>query len=246
MTRVAQSGRRGSNRHARSFVTYVEMMHAIARNPAAFWPAELRAGASPGRDAARRVPGAPLRPSESSGMAVGDAELVTRVAAGDHDAFASLYDRHAALVYGIARRILDNQQQAEDVAQSIFLQVWSRPQAFAGGNFAAWLARVARNAALDVLRSAAVRRREPEMPLDMPAADSLEDQLFEQMRSAAVTNSVATLPDDQRVPIELAYFGGLSYREVAEKLNAPLGTVKSRIRMGLRRLFESLHQAVPS
>jgi RNA polymerase sigma-70 factor, ECF subfamily len=192
------------------------------------------------------MPGGQSRSSESQSMAVDDTQLVKRVAAGEHDAFATLYDRHAALVYGIARRVLDNQQQAEDITQSVFLQIWSRPQAFAGGNFAAWLARVARNAALDVLRSAAVRKREPEMPTDMPSENALEDQVFEQVRSAAVKGAVAALPDDQRQAIEFAYFGGLSYREVAERLNAPLGTVKSRIRIGLRRLFESLHQAVPS
>jgi RNA polymerase sigma-70 factor (ECF subfamily) len=241
-----------ASRDARWFVIDAAMLQIVARGPVAFAPMTIVADARSRTSIAcprphnLAMPGGRRRSSESHGMAVDDTQLVKRVAAGEHDAFAALYDRHAALVYGIARRVLDNQQQAEDITQSVFLQIWSRPQAFAGGNFAAWLARVARNAALDVLRSAAVRKREPEMPADMPSDVALEDQVFEQVRSAAVKGAVASLPDDQRQAIEYAYFGGLSYREVAERLNAPLGTVKSRIRIGLRRLFESLHQAVPS
>jgi len=106
--------------------------------------------------------------------------------------------------------------------------------------------RVARNASLDILRSAAVRTREPEIPIDMPAEGALEDQVFERVRAAALATAVAALPEDQRIAIEQAYFAGLSYREVADRLNAPLGTVKSRIRMGLRKLLESLQQVVPT
>jgi len=185
-------------------------------------------------------------PGEFTGVPIVDATIVKRIADGDHDAFASLYDKHGALVFGVANRVLGNRQQAEDVTQSVFLQVWTRPEAFAGGNFAAWIARVARNASLDVLRSAAVRTREPEIPIDLPAEGALEDQVFERVRASALTAAVAALPEEQRVAIEHAYFAGLTYREVAERLNAPLGTVKSRIRMGLRRLFESLQEVVPT
>lgn len=183
-------------------------------------------------------------PGENVRVPTDDATLVKRVAEGDHDAFASLYDRHGALVFGIAKRVLANREQAEDVTQSVFLQIWTRPEMFAGGNFAAWVARVARNASLDVLRSAAVRTRAPEPSLDVPADGALEDQVFERVRSSALSAAVAALPEDQRVAIEQAYFAGLSYREVAERLNEPLGTVKSRIRMGLRKLFESMQQVV--
>ncbi len=222
------------------------MLQLIAYRPVADGDVARTVLAGLRLSAAKPTPGGRIGSSESVDMAEDDARLVTRVAAGDHDAFAALYDRHAPLVFGIARRVLDNQQQAEDITQSVFLQIWSRPQTFAGGNFAAWLARVARNAALDVLRSAALRKREPEMPTEIPVESALEDQVFERVRSAAVQSAVAALPDDQRLAIEQAYFGGLSYREVAERLNAPLGTVKSRIRIGLRRLFETLNQAVPS
>jgi len=186
------------------------------------------------------------RPGESARVPTDDATMVKRSAEGDHAAFASLYDKHGALVFGVAKRILGNREQAEDVTQSVFLQIWTRPESFAGGNFAAWVARVARNASLDILRSAAVRTREPVIPLDLPAEGALDEQVFERVRAAALTAAVAALPADQRVAIEHAYFGGLTYREVADRLKEPLGTIKSRIRMGLRRLLESLDQAVPT
>lgn len=175
-----------------------------------------------------------------------DDVLVERVNDGDHDAFAALYDRHSALVYGVARRLLGDGPQAEDVAQSVFLQVWTRPEAYRGGNFGAWIARVARNACLDILRSSAVRLREPELSDDVAAEVVIEEEVFANVRAEAVTAALGLLAGDQRSAIEKAYFEGLSYREVAEQLGAPLGTVKSRIRIGLRRLWEALHDEVPT
>jgi len=173
-----------------------------------------------------------------------DEKLMQSVGRGDHDAFASLYDRHSALVYGVARRMLGDGPQAEDVAQAVFLQVWTRPDAFRGGNFGAWVARVTRNACLDILRSAAVRLRDPEPSADIPSDDLVDDEVISRVRADQVTAALATLPHDQRAAIEQAYFEGLSYREVAEKIGAPLGTVKSRIRMGLKRLWEGLSEGV--
>lgn len=190
--------------------------------------------------AAVGAPGYARRAREPRRYMGDDAALVERVRRGDADAFAQLYDRHAALVFGVARRMLGNATQAEDVAQSVFLQIWSRPASFQGGNFSAWVATVARNASIDVLRSAAVRTREPEMPLDLPSNIDLDDEVFGRVRAAAVGEALRALPPDQREAIERAYFDGLSYREVAEKLGAPLGTIKSRIRAGLRRLMETL------
>lgn len=174
-----------------------------------------------------------------------DDELVRRVALGDRDAFAALYDRHSALVYGVARRMLGDGPAAEDVTQSVFLQVWSRPEAFRGGNFAGWLVRVARNACLDLLRSSATRLREPELSEDVIADVETEEEVFANVRVEAVGAALAQLPTEQRSAIEIAYFEGLSYREVALRLGTPVGTVKSRIRLGLRRLWEALHEKVP-
>lgn len=189
-------------------------------------------------------PGILFAGNETARAVSAELDLLARVSAGDKTAFTTLYDRHAPLVYGICRRILGDAAQAEDVTQNIFTQLWVKPRAFAGGNFAAWLARVARNASLDILRSAAVRTREPEMPLDVPADSNLEDEVFERVTSGAIVQALRGLPPDQREAIEQAYFLGLSYREVAQRLGAPLGTVKSRIRSGLRALWQSLNRTV--
>jgi RNA polymerase sigma-70 factor, ECF subfamily len=173
-----------------------------------------------------------------------DRNLVRRIDASDRNAFAELYDRHADVVYGICRRILKDSAAAEDVTQSVFTMLWAKPSSFAGGNFSAWITRVARNAALDVLRSAAVRTREPEIPPDIPAAGNIEDEVVSRLQSSAIADALARLPDDQRAAIEQAYFGGMSYREVAERLGAPLGTIKSRIRSGLAQLWQALQQQV--
>lgn len=170
--------------------------------------------------------------------------LLVRASHGDKSAFATLYDRNAALVYGICNRILRDPAQAEDVTQTVFTTIWARPKSFSGGNFSAWLSRVARNAALDVIRSAAVRTREPDMPEDLVAAGDLEDEVFSRLQSRAVAQALRELPPEQREAIDQAYFQGLSYREVAERIGVPLGTVKSRIRTGLRRLWETLQRQV--
>src|ERR1700736_3390273 len=111
------------------------------------------AGRAPGfwRLVVLPAPGVTSRATEPRLPMSDDGALMKRVGRGDADAFAQLYDRHAALVFGVARRILGNPTQAEDVAQSVFLQIWSRPSIFRGGSFAAWVSTVARNAAIDVL-----------------------------------------------------------------------------------------------
>ncbi len=169
-----------------------------------------------------------------------DTALMRRVRTGDAEAFATLYDRYSALVFGVAKRVLGDQTSAEDVTQSVFLSLWSKPEAFAGGNFGAFVATVARNASIDIVRSAAVRTREPELSPNIPSGDAIDEQVFERVRAGQVTGALQKLPQDQRDAIERAYFEGLSYREVAERIGAPLGTVKSRIRAGLRSLSQAL------
>jgi RNA polymerase sigma-70 factor, ECF subfamily len=186
-----------------------------------------------------------IKLTTESANAVDDEHAVLgRIANGDKNAFALVYDRYVASVYGICYRVLKNQAQAEDVTQSVFLTLWARPTAFAGGNFVAWLSRVSRNAALDVLRSAAIRKREPEMPADIAAQSDIEDEVFRRVDAAAIGQALQALPSNQREAIEQAYFGGLSYSEVAQRLGTPLGTVKSRIRTGLRSLWQALQRQV--
>ena len=188
----------------------------------------------------RAVQGFAVETQEAWPAVSDERTLLLNLQASDRAAFTSLYDRYAPLVYGIAKRIVGDSAQAEDVSQSVFTMLWTRPQAFAGGNFAAWISRVARNAALDVVRSAAVRTREPEMPDDLVSDTRLEDEVFSRLQSSDVARALQELPDDQRQAIEQAYFLGLSYSQVAARIGAPLGTVKSRIRTGLRRLWEIL------
>jgi RNA polymerase sigma-70 factor (ECF subfamily) len=187
------------------------------------------------------VQGFIVRAPEAVRAVSGERTTLDKIEAGDQAAFTTLYDRYAPLVYGIARRILDDPVQAEDVTQSVFTLLWTRPHVFSGGSFGAWISRVARNAALDVVRSAAVRTREPEMPEDLVADDDLEEEVFSRLQSSAVNAALATLPGEQKEAIEQAYFRGLSYSQVATRVGAPLGTVKSRIRAGLRRLWDALH-----
>lgn len=169
--------------------------------------------------------------------------LMERVRARDRDAFASLYDSHHRLVFAIASRMLGDPAAAEDVTQNVFLKVWTAPDAFAGGNFGAWIARVTRNRCLDVLRSRATRP-EGEMPVDTAAGETTDEVVFSRLDGDAIRSALAQLPQEQRSPIEMGFFGGITHEEIARRTNVPLGTVKTRIRAGLRRLRVELEAAV--
>lgn len=165
--------------------------------------------------------------------------LVERLRMRDSAAFDALYARHYALVHGIASRVLGDRTQAEDITQNIFAQLWERPDSFRGGNFEAWIGRVARNACLDTLKSYEVRAREFEMPSNIPSDFALEDEVHLRVEADAILEALRDIPEGERQAIDLAFFQGLTYREVAARLGEPLGTVKSRLRAGLRRLSES-------
>jgi RNA polymerase sigma-70 factor (ECF subfamily) len=132
---------------------------------------------------------------------------------------------------------------AEDLTQAVFLKLWSAPEAFQAGNFGAWIARVARNRALDTLRSRALRV-ESDMPTDVPLDGSLDDTVFAKLDADLVRSALAALPDEQRAPIELGFFGGVTHEEIARRTATPLGTVKTRIRAGLRKLRVQLEAGV--
>ncbi len=166
-----------------------------------------------------------------------------RVRQRDVSAFESLYDAYHRLVFGIGLKMLGDVMAAEDLTQAVFLTIWSRPEAFRGGNFGAWLARVSRNRALDVLRSRAVRA-ENEMPAEISLDGSLDDEIFARLDGARVRDALAQLPDEQRRPIELGFFGGITHEEIARRTDTPLGTVKTRIRAGLRKLRATLEASV--
>jgi RNA polymerase sigma-70 factor, ECF subfamily len=168
---------------------------------------------------------------------------MARVRERDVTAFEAVYDGFHRLVYGIAFKMLGDLSAAEDLAQAVFLKVWSSPEAFGGGNFGAWIARVTRNRALDVLRSHATRP-ETEMPADIPLEGSLDETVFARLDGERVRRALAALPDEQRTPIELGFFGGMTHDEIARRSELPLGTVKTRIRAGLKKLRVSLEGSV--
>jgi RNA polymerase sigma-70 factor (ECF subfamily) len=169
--------------------------------------------------------------------------LMGRVRARDADAFEILYDSYHRLVYGVALRILGDVGGAEDITQAVFLKLWSSPNLFRSGNFAAWIVRVTRNRALDVLRSKA-SRVEGELPDSIPENDALEDVAFAHLDAARVHTALAQLPAEQREPIEMGFFEGITHEEMAKRTGIPLGTVKTRIRSGLRKLRSALDGAV--
>jgi RNA polymerase sigma-70 factor (ECF subfamily) len=170
-------------------------------------------------------------------------ELMARLRMRDADAFEAIYDGYHRLVYGIALRILGETGAAEDVTQAVFLKIWSSPELFRGGNFSAWIVRVARNRSLDALRSRTTRA-ESALPDSVPEIDAIEDVAFAHIDAAKVRTALASLPDDQRNPIEMGFFGGITHEEIARRTGVPLGTIKTRIRTGLRRLRSALDEAV--
>ncbi|MBC5811429.1 MAG: sigma-70 family RNA polymerase sigma factor [Candidatus Eremiobacteraeota bacterium] len=165
--------------------------------------------------------------------------LMARVAERDVAAFEAVYDRYYRLVYGIAFKLLADEAAAEDVTQAVFLKIWSAPRAFGGGMFSAWIARVARNRALDVVRSRKAHEA-GELPADLPLEGTVDDTVFARLDSQRVRTALAELPDEQRDPIELGFFSGITHEEIARRTGTPLGTVKTRIRTGLRRLRSAL------
>jgi RNA polymerase sigma factor (sigma-70 family) len=168
-----------------------------------------------------------------------EALLVARVAAGDDSALASLYDRFASLVHGIAFRVTCERGLAEEVVQDVFTALWERPGAFdpERGSVRTWLATLAHRRAVDRVRASERARRRDLASATADIADvdvAAEGEAAD--LSARLWAAVDTLPDDQRDAVRLAYAEGRTYREVAGLLGIPEGTAKSRLRLGLRKL----------
>jgi RNA polymerase sigma-70 factor (ECF subfamily) len=184
-------------------------------------------------------------PPDSSEVSV-DAALAQRLLRQDVRAFEQLYDRHSRIVYGLVLRILQQAGTAEEVVQDIFLQLWRNASRYdsSRGPFLPWLLTLARNRALDHLRLKSERqRRREDQTEELPPAIALPDYeagLDQMRRATRVRELMSALQPQQRRAIELAYFEGMSHSEIAEKLQEPLGTVKSWIRNGLLKLKEGL------
>ncbi len=165
--------------------------------------------------------------------------LIAGVSNADRRAFESLYDRYVRLVFGIALRMLVDADAAEDVTQTVFMKVWTSIDHFRGGNFTAWISRVTRNACLDILRRRA-RLPQSDIPLDAALDHQVDEVVIAGLDGNHVRSALAALPPEQRLPIEMGFFDGITHEEIARRIAAPLGTVKTRIRSGLHKLRVAL------
>jgi RNA polymerase sigma-70 factor (ECF subfamily) len=177
-----------------------------------------------------------------------DEELMARLSHRDMTAFETLYERYGTLVYSVALRVTAEPQVAEDVAQETFLRVWRTPERYVPerGRFVTWLLSATRNRAVDQVRTRGRRRKREtttDAPQREPAATEMADpalvaQLSDVRRT--VRTALGSLPAEQRQVIELAYYDGYTQQEIAGLLDQPLGTVKTRIRLGMRKLRAAL------
>ncbi|TYP84939.1 RNA polymerase sigma-70 factor (ECF subfamily) [Blastococcus xanthinilyticus] len=179
---------------------------------------------------------------------VGDVEILRRIRAGDRSAVDDLYERFRRPAFALARRILADDGLAEDVLQEVFLGVWRDPHAYDGarGSFASWLLAVVHHKAVDAVRREESQRRrqaraEDEAVLDAPVAvRDVADDAWSRVVAEQVRSALGELPESQKEALTLAYYGGYTQREVAALTGAPLGTVKTRMLAGMRRLRSQL------
>jgi RNA polymerase sigma-70 factor (ECF subfamily) len=172
-----------------------------------------------------------------------EVELRERVIAGDEGALRDVYDQYASFVYGIAVRVIGDHRAAEDVSQDVFVSFWERPAAFdpARGSLRTWLGTLSHRRAVDHVRREEARRRraEREAARALPVPD-VEEMATALLTAERVRVALDVLPEEQRRAVQLAYFGGKTYRQVAETLWIPEGTAKSRLRLALRRIADVL------
>jgi RNA polymerase sigma-70 factor (ECF subfamily) len=173
-----------------------------------------------------------------------DIDLVDGITQRDEPSLAEVYRRHGGPVYGLALRILRNPDLAEEIVQEVLLRLWREPHKFdpGRGSLRSFLLAHTHGRSVDVIRSESSRRtREERDALLTPESGwSLEEEVWEMALADHVRTALEELEEIERRPIELAYFGGLTYRQVAHLLDTPEGTIKSRIRTGLKRLNGAL------
>jgi RNA polymerase sigma-70 factor (ECF subfamily) len=174
-----------------------------------------------------------------------DQLLISAVANGDSRALEVLYDRYAAVVYRMAFRILKHREQSEEIVQEVFWRVWRRSSSFERerGRVAQWIFGIAHNLCIDEMRRMRTRPNPVYDNEDHPIIPQLVDEHVDVPAAAwaseqrrVIVDALASLPTAQREAIELAYFGGLSHQEIADQLDRPLGTIKTRVRLGLQKL----------
>jgi len=172
-----------------------------------------------------------------------DEAVIALIARSDEQALAELYDRFGRVAYGLARRILRDEALAEDAVQDAFLTAWRRADTFMPERSKAstWLLTLVHRRAVDLVRREERRRAEPiDESTEIPTDTTAEDVAWLRFERERVQAALRQLPDQQREALELAYYGGFTQSELAERLGQPLGTIKSRMFMGLARLRELL------
>ena len=177
-----------------------------------------------------------------------DTKLMARVVKGDSHAFGQLYDQSSALLYSLAVRILGNREDAVDLLQEVYLEVWRKIVRYdvGRGTPIAWLITLTRSRAIDRLRAHGARARRPAGGASNDQATDrypalLESHADQELRGL-VSGALTDIPQPQRQAIELAYYDGLSHAEIAAQLNEPLDAVKTRIKLGMSKLWDSLHR----
>lgn len=172
-----------------------------------------------------------------------DEQLLLAIAARDEDSLAFLYDRYRVILFSVVLRILNNREEAEDVLQEIFLQVWQKAKDFdeTRGRGFTWLVTLSRSRAIDRLRALASRQRTADESLIDKSNEvaSFEDETIVKQQRIKIAKVLAELPEEQQKVLQLAYFEGLSQTEISEKLAVPLGTIKTRMRNATIKLRES-------
>lgn len=180
-----------------------------------------------------------------------DEHLLSLVVSRDIDAYELLYDRHSTTIYSLILRIVREPGVAEDLLQDVFWQIWRDAAQFDGtGAARAWMFRIGRNRSLDELRRRKARPVSDDQTdiqsayqrtgTDQPSAEAEAEYLLNRQQIMA---ALANLPPDQKICVELAYFEGLSHREIGSQLDIPVGTVKSRLRIGMEKLERELRKA---
>jgi RNA polymerase sigma-70 factor (ECF subfamily) len=176
-----------------------------------------------------------------------DVRLAEMIADRHESALAEVYRRHGGPVFGLAKRLIVNPDMAEEVVQEVMLRLWNNPEKFDGtrGTLRSYLLSHAHGRSVDLIRSESARRirEERDARLAVEAGLSLEEEVWELAQADHVREALSQLKPEERQPIELAYFGGYTYQEVAKLLNTPEGTIKSRIRIGLQRLNSLLSKS---
>jgi RNA polymerase sigma-70 factor (ECF subfamily) len=186
-------------------------------------------------------------------LLLADEDLMSLVEEGDSGAFAVLYDRHGRAAYSLAYRMMGERQAAEDLVQDVFLRVWRSTASYRSnrGSVRTWILTIVRNRGVDQIRSHSSRRRTQDR-VEASAETSQPSEAFTEAwrnsRRDQVRDALKTLPPEQLKILELAYFSGYTHVEIAELMDLPLGTVKGRMRLGLKKIkgyFESRNMTVP-